>query len=200
MKRRSSGLSPNAHQTLAAALLGIFLPWSANSQSLGGNISVFADPSGGSCFLFDEAPRVFSVYVLHTNMSNPNGLIASRFKLVQSGGFQATYTAESITFNHVGSITTGIAIAYDGCKMGSVVLATVTYTGFGNSEACSYLDIVADPAFGGDTAVAQDCVFDLFPAPSHGRFLVNPMDECQPWCLVPAQESSWGKIKALYYK
>jgi len=174
-------------------------PHDAVAQSAG-HISVVADPSGNICTLIDAAPAFFNVYIVHSDIANEYGIIGSRFKGVIGPGFTASYVSELIAVQaHSGSILTGITLAYDACSFGTLLLATVTFQGYGTSSACSYLDVGPDPDFGGETPIAQDCFLDLHSAPSTGPMYVNPeVGQCQPGCVVATQTMTWGGIKALY--
>jgi hypothetical protein len=133
-------------------------------------------------------------------MTDPWGILGSRFKLIQGPGFSPTYVSESISVQgHVGSVATGIGLSYGACSFGTLLLATVTFQGYGTSTSCSYLDIGPDPALGGPTAITQNCFFDLYLAPSVGKFYVNPeSSQCQPNCTVATRVTTWGGVKALY--
>jgi hypothetical protein len=169
----------------------------------GGNISAFADPEHESCILVDDSSKPFSVYVVHTNITDEDGIGASIFSLVAASGFNASYLSETIAFpTYLGSLRDGISIAYGGCHLGPVLLATAFYQGHGSSEPCSFLDIGPHPTYLNGTLSdpqVQDCYFYLFPAPSVGRLLVNPtVGQCAPWCVVGSRETTWGGVKALY--
>jgi hypothetical protein len=175
---------------------------SAQVGAPGGNISVFADPFGSTCFLMDDAPRAFSVYVVHTNVDNSNGITATEFAFVTSEGFTATYLSETIHYpTYYGTLAGGISIGFGICALEPGLLATVNYVGHGTSEACSFLDtgpnltlpyVLTEP-------LAIDCIFNDYPAPSVGRLLVNPAPgQCSPWCVVATQQTTWGRLKALY--
>jgi len=181
-------------------LLLICVSQGAFAQSAGGNISVFADPSASSCTLVDAAPVLFDVFVVHTEMTDTWGMIGARFKLLEGAGFSASYVSESIAVQgHVGSVVTGIGLGYDVCSFGTLLLATVTFQGYGTSTPCSYLDIGPDPASGGTTAIAQNCFFDVYLTPSVGKFYVNPEPgQCPPNCIVATKPTTWGGVKALY--
>jgi len=187
---------------LLAASVALFcvLSQQAFAQSFGGHISVFADPSANSCTLLDAVPALFDVYVIHTEMTDTWGILGSRFKLIQGPGFSASYVSESIAVpGHVGSVATGITVDYGACSFGTLMLATVTFQGYGTSTPCSYLDIGPDPALGGTAPITQNCFFDLYLAPSVGRFYVNPEPgQCQPNCIVATKPTTWGGVKALY--
>jgi len=191
---------PLRHCILLAVVVCLgSVPHHTAAQSAG-HISVFSDSSASTCTLIDAAPALFNVYIVHSDMANPWGIIGSRFKVVMGPGFTASYVSELIVGQgHAGSVLTGITIAYDACSFGTLLLATVSFQGYGTSSVCSYLDVGPDPAFGGDIPIAQDCFLDLHPVPSTGPLYVNPdVGQCQPGCLVAIQAMTWGGIKALY--
>ncbi|MDH4036095.1 MAG: hypothetical protein OEX18_06695 [Candidatus Krumholzibacteria bacterium] len=168
----------------------------AAAQSYG-YVTVYADASGASCTLLDDAPRTFNVYVLHEDMY---GIVGVDFRLAASDGFAGTYVTEVITppFLVLGDTQGGISFAYTTCFVGSAVLATVTYAGSGTSAPCSYLQVVAHPDYVQWGILVQNCYFDSFPAPTRGRLYVNPDGSCPPWCVVPTRQTTWGGVKALY--
>jgi hypothetical protein len=175
---------------LLAFLLGA-RPVSAQSP---GNITVFADQTASSCSIADVAPGTLTVYVIHTNFSEKN---SSDFRVSASSGFHAGYVGESYNpqLGHVGDFQNGISFGYGVCMAGPLLLGTISYQGFGTSESCSYLDVVAWRFPWPDT---QDCIFEDYPAPPLGKLVVNPTPQCQPYCLVATEPMTWGSVKALY--
>ncbi len=123
------------HLAIALALL-IVGCWRNAHAGPGGNITVFADAGGTACSLFDSSSP-FTVYVVHSNISEPvNG---SRFRIVESASFGATFVSETVLFSpFVGSLRSGIDVLYGGCVTGSVVVGSISYQGHGTSQPCSY--------------------------------------------------------------
>jgi hypothetical protein len=169
----------------------------AAAQLHTGYVTVYADASGASCSLLDDAPRTFNVYVLHEEM---NGIVGVDFRLAASDGFDGAYVTEVITppFLVLGDTQSGISFAYTTCFVGSAVLVTVTYAGSGTSAPCSYLEVVAHPDYVAWGILVQNCLFDSYRAPTRGRLYVNPDGDCPPWCVVPTRQTTWGGVKALY--
>jgi hypothetical protein len=134
-------------------------------------------------------------------MANQWGINGARFRVTVSPGFTASYVSESIAVPvHFGTLLEGVAVVYDACSFGTMLLATMTFQGFGTSLPCAYLDVGPDPGFGWPEPVAQNCYFDLLSAPSAQKLYVNASpDQCQPNCsTVPTRSATWGKVKALY--
>ncbi|MDH4038882.1 MAG: hypothetical protein OEX18_15225 [Candidatus Krumholzibacteria bacterium] len=44
----------------------------------------------------------------------------------------------------------------------------------------------------------QTCTFDLEQTPTRGPLYVNPDAYCAPQCIVPTQQTTWGRLKAMY--
>ena len=158
-----------------------------------GSIGLFADTGASGCSLVDPFFMAQSVYVIH--VFTP-GATASEFMVAQSGGFNMIFTGE---IQHqptsIGSVMTGISIGYGGCFAGPILRVTMNYLGQGLSAPCSYLQVVPHPMNQSGAIEMVDCGFVKRPA-TGGRLIVNPNATCQ--CSVPTQETTWGKVKALY--
>ena len=67
----------------------------------------------------------------------------------------------------------------------------------GTSAPCSKLEVVPDPAVATGTIEVFDCNhFRLVGG--GGLMYVNPDGSCDCGEVVPAEDTSWGQIKALY--
>jgi hypothetical protein len=168
----------------------------AMAQHPAGRIGVYADAGAGACTLDDSQPRAFDLFVVHTDM---DGMLSSRFRVVESSGFTATYVGESIATNlHFGDLHSGIDVIYDLCSAGSLLLATISYDGHGTSEPCSTVEIAEFAPSTTGQPETMDCNFGWFPAAPFGPLLVNPTDQCSQWCVVATEATTWGRVKALY--
>ena len=109
----------------------------------------------------------------------------------------------------VGDTQTGITICYGGCNGDPrVLLATITYMQYGTSENCSQLLVLPHPD--AETVEETDCNFLPMPAYVHDFTLSAPACGCSPIVVLPGaarafgcgplgvEQSTWGKIKALY--
>lgn len=156
-----------------------------------------------------DTPGPQTVYVLHT--SGFGGATGSRFKVRPGPGATITYVAEVHRFAlSVGSTQTGVTICYDGACFGSTeLLVSITYMGYGTSGNCSELEIVPHPD--AETVEAMNCNFEPVTA-SVRNFRLNVGSGCgcpdthsfsgAPGTFacspVAVEETTWGKIKALY--
>jgi hypothetical protein len=158
-----------------------------------GNITVFGDQAASTCSVTDTAPQVLTLYVFHTNFS---GMAISDFRLTASSGFLATYLSETYSQpGHFGDFRNGISFGYGVCANGPLLLGSISYQGHGTSEVCSYLDVVA---WRFPWPATEDCIFEDYPAPPLGKLYVNPSPQCQPYCAVATEPTTWGSVKALY--
>lgn len=160
----------------------------------------------GPCSVTDDAPRVQTVYVVHTLTT---GAIASRFRLEAGEGMTMTYLSESHPVQAIGNVNNGLSVCYGSCQ-NSILVAVVQYMGYGTSASCSEIHVVPYP--GEDAVEALDCdgvpvslvSRDLFVGRvpgncgcGNGRLYVGTprVFNCEP---VTTQGSTWGAIKSLY--
>ena len=177
------------------AVAGSLLLTRESQAQVPGNITIFGDQGATECSLVDSPGGTLTLYVFHTGFS---GMLSSDFRVQESSGFHASYVSESIDVPiHDGDFRSGIFLGYGECLGGSILLGTVTYATHGQSEDCSYLDVVEGQIY--PWPATESCFFEDSPAPSLGKLYVNPNSSCHPWCVVVAtEETTWGKVKALY--
>jgi hypothetical protein len=155
-----------------------------------------------------DTPGPQTVFVVH---SPPLGATASRFRIQNGPGATLTYVSEVHRFSQtVGNTQTGITICYDGaCLIGPELLVTITYMGYGTSGNCSELQVVPHPE--AETVEAIGCAFEpVRTYVSNFRLNVGSGCGCGDTHLfagtarafgcspLPVEESTWGRIKALY--
>jgi len=156
-----------------------------------GEIDVFSDPGYSDCKVTDIVPDQITLYIVHTNSP---GATESQFKLDLPPTL--TWLSESSPYLVIGQSTSGVTVSYGSCLVSPIVLVTVQVQGFGATPDCTYISIVPDPASLSQQVEAVDCSsFKMFPNP--GWAVVNPNSGCAS-CEVPANEATWGSIKALY--
>jgi hypothetical protein len=158
-----------------------------------GNIGVFADPAGASCDLSNSPAGFFQAYIVHVNSP---GSTASQFRVVVYGT-PLTIIGELSAYNTIGSAAAGIAVAYGPCLVSPIHALTVSYLGI--SAPCDYIAIEADPTADPPAIYVTDCatpVPNLLTIPQGGIGYLNNNGNCP--CNVPAEDTSWGQIKALY--
>ncbi len=161
-----------------------------------GSIGVFADTQGLICDVYD-APGLLTLHVVHVYTPGATG---SQFRLdcsTWNNGFW-TYLGETFAFPTViGNTQTGIAIAYGYCASSPNLLVTVNYFVQGLAGTCQFCQIVADPNAIPPGIYVADCSDppNVVTA-TGGDVVINPEPGC--YCDIPAQQTSWGQLKALY--
>ena len=178
-----------------AALLTIAMLCVASlAFAQGGSIGIFGDIGGTDCNVYDLAPGLLSVYVVHVNTA---GATASQFAAPTPACMAgATYLSDSSPFAVViGSSQTGVAIGYGGCFASPIHLLTIQYFGSGLTSPCCYFEVVADPLIASGQIEVVDCAENLIFA-TGGVGIVNPDGTCL--CDVPTQDTTWGKVKTLF--
>lgn len=162
------------------------------SFAQGGSIMLFNSTAANDCDMYDSAPGLISVYVIH--MYAPC-VTASEFMVGQFGTV-LTYIADTVTppFLAIGNSQSGITIAYGGSYASPIHILTIQYFGSGISPPCTHLQVVAHPAVGAIQAV--DCATTIVPA-TGGDIVMNPVPpDCV--CNIPVKETTWGQLKSLY--
>jgi hypothetical protein len=95
----------------------------------------------------------------------------------------------------------GVAFAYGSCiTTGVIYLARITFTCMGEvvPPPCSTINAVPAPDASTGTIEVVDCADTKLIG--RGQWVVINRDETCRWCGEghPTQESTWGKVKALY--
>ncbi len=163
-----------------------------------GSIGVFADTGGTNCEIYDSAPGLITTYVVHVYTP---GATASQFKLDCSTWNNGVWTHLGETYPYtsvIGNTQVGVAIAYGTCVASPNLIATVNWFGNGLASTCQFCQVVADPTAVPPGIYVADCEDppNVLTA-TGGDVVINPVDpDCR--CNIPAKETSWGKMKALY--
>ncbi len=160
----------------------------------GGSIGVFADPGATVCNASDMAPGLLPIYVVHVLTL---GSTASQFKVDLPPTL--TFLGEINNFPvSIGTFLAGVSISYQSCLVGNINLGSINTFTNGLSAPCTFISVVPDP-----TAIPPGSVWTVDCTPSGnlvaatgGQMIINPDPSCD--CQTPANDSSWGQIKALY--
>jgi len=195
------------HAGLLALLFLSVTFGTVNAQS-GGFVRIMqGDLDGYECFVLDTQPKVQTLAVLH----NSWGTVASRFKIEAGPGVTMTYLSETHNFAMTsGNTQSGISICYNECLLGDVIVASMSYMGYGTSENCGQLNVVPYP--GSQTVEAVRCDGLAVQALAWDLYVFNSFSGCgcpeaHSFEGVPQQfgcspllvrNSTWGAIKALY--
>ncbi len=163
-------------------------------------IGVFADQGGLDCIAGPlVSGNVNSFYLIHK--FNADGATAAQFKVNDTTGL---FAANQLTpFLAIGTWNTDLSLAYGGCLIGDVALMTLNFFWFGNALlTCSAtLEVAPAPTSPAPGEIALvECDFQTVTTATGGRLTVRTDDTdggC-PGCVVAAQTTTWGGVKALY--
>jgi hypothetical protein len=195
---------------MAVFLIVFFAAIPAMSQP--GSIGVFADPSATDYGLYDSAPGLMLVYIVH--VSTP-GATGAQFAVPHPWCLGATYLSEAVTPPYIkigtcaGPGATGCEIAYAGCRTSPNMILTVQYFAQGTTPNCCCLYVIPDANANPQEILVTDCSDPpQLQYATSSLAIVNPAEGCMPdmcgsvTCLnakpVPVEDTSWGAIKMLY--
>jgi hypothetical protein len=161
-----------------------------------GRLGVFGDTGGIDCGITPPASGLFQIHLVHIGS---DGATAFQFSSPPPSCLNATYLNDIPAFSVVlGNTQTGIAIAYGACLTGDFLVCSMQFLSLGTSPECCKYVILKDPREDPPAYYVADCEFNTLPGNVKAG-VINKTAACQcddPW--VPAEESNWGKIKALY--
>lgn len=179
-------------------LLTVILMLSASMAfAQAGRLGIFANPSGAveSCAIADAAPGLLSIYVVHIGTA---GATASQFLAPMPACMTSTYLSDTAVFPvTIGSSQDGVAIGYGACLGEPIHCLTINVFASGTTPACCVYEIGGDPNTASGLIEVVDCDENLITAIGQSG-VINANASCACVDIVPAQASSWGKIKSLF--
>lgn len=162
------------------------VPW-------GGDLAPYGDSQAMSSFIYDTAPGLIPVYIVH--LAYYTGMIASQFSAPRPACFQASYLSDTAVFPvTIGNSQTGVAIGYGTCQTGAVHVLTINYFGQGLTGECCFYPTLPDPNVPSGRIEAVNCDNELVYL-SGGLGVINPDGRL---CGTPVVPTTWGKIKSTY--
>jgi len=167
-----------------------------------GSVAVYSDPGGTNCNLTEPGGMAFLYYFL----AGSPGASGVEFSTDITGVVAWSHVASVLSDSNwllIGDFLSGASVAWGDCLSGNIYLGYEILNAIGPSPACSYIYVTGHPvpSIPGEThPIYSDC------GPSggelhviHGSYMaINPDETCQCPGTIPAEESSWGHIKALY--
>ena len=162
----------------------------------GGNIAVYADTNAINCDLTDIGVTVCQYHIVHTFI--PNGVTSSSFKI--DTNHQGAYLGYLTKFPAViGDPLTGAVVVYGECLSLPTHILTITYLCQGLTPPCGYMSVVGNPTAHPPGLKATDCSRDRVVIDAQGyTSYINNDGSCPCMSPIPVQETTWGRVKALY--
>ncbi|UCG53142.1 MAG: hypothetical protein JSW58_06210, partial [Candidatus Latescibacterota bacterium] len=96
----------------------------------------------------------------------------------------------------IGNSQTGVSIGYGGCVGAPTNVLDISLFCQGLTGTCCYYTVIPDDDAPSGEIEVVDCSNALLYA-TGGTGIINSNATC--FCDVPAEESTWGKIKVLYH-
>ena len=172
------------------AVLGCMLVATTATGQLDGTISLYSDSLFTTSEASDTAPGILTVYVVHENAREP-AHVGVEFMVNGGGGFTGTWLDETVPHPvFVGSSPNGIIIAYGTCLSPPQHVLTIRYVLSGTSATNSYLQVLPHSDEPTQRIIVVPCIGFRDPA-AGGTLTVNRS-------VVPTEDTTWGRIKALY--
>lgn len=179
-----------------------------------GAIGIFGDPQGMTPCMSDVGPGTRYFYILHLYSIGATG---SQFAAPEPWCLRGQHLANIPVFPVVlGDPEYGVTIGYGTCKTGSFLILTMLYQMTGVTPNCCCWSVIPDPNVSSGQIEISDCDFNLSYG-TGGLAIINSTVDCQcfacmsPACLeafyaqktgcllpTPSDESTWGRVKALY--
>lgn len=171
---------------------------SSSDRGYFGFITAYPDLNNRVYWLWEpQGGGLVNVYVFFDSfLGDP--ISAAAFRLVTGGGFTGVYVGETVIGNvWFGNTQDGIAVSLDACYQAPRLLVTVQYMTDGTSPSCSWLEVVGHPDYGGVAMV--DCNGSLYiQIESYKLVVIRSWADREACGLLPVEESTWGRVKALY--
>jgi hypothetical protein len=161
-------------------------------------LGIYDDNMGTNCNIVTTAPGLKSVYVLHTRT---DGATACQFSAPKPPCWtNAVYLSDTDLFPvTIGNSQTGKSLGYGTCRVGTVYLIAINYFIQGApAQFCCPYPVLPDPQVPSGRIEIVNC--DFITLYGYGATaVVNPDASCP--CESPpvrVEESTWGRVKALY--
>ncbi len=177
-------------KSLLIALVLVLGATVALAQVPNGSIGIFADNGAVSCNLSSAATSYY--YFCHVGAL---GATASQWAAPKPDCLTGARLADLPVFAiNLGTTADGITVGYGLCKTGTFHIMTALYS-VASATPCCYFSVIADPNLSSGKIEIPDCDFNLTYGTS-GQGIINSGVSCD--CNVPAEETTWGQVKALY--
>jgi hypothetical protein len=141
----------------------------------------------------DYIPGILNIYVVHVWHS---GVTAVDFSAPSPPCNLAIYLADvPIWPITLGNSQTGVVVGLGSCYPAPTHVLTMQFFAQGLTPPCCKYKVLPDPAVPSGQIEVIDCTANLLFA-TGGTAIINPGPDCG--CDVPVQETTWGKLKAMY--
>lgn len=176
-------------KAVTIAFLAVLVASSAFGQA--GTIGIFADPNGTNPNLVDNGPGIYSVYVVHVDVSGSEGCqFSAPLPACYPGSFLSDGNVHDVV---LGNSQDGVSVAYGQCLSGPIHVLTINVFNQGLTQQCCRWWVRPHPDNVNQQIEATNCSRDfIYPLGAPGTF------NADAGCGDPYEESTWGRVKKLY--
>jgi hypothetical protein len=162
----------------------------------GGTIGLYTNAHGVNCDITDMAPGLLQIFVVHTDLATAS---AAEFAApVPACMIGTTWLADTEVFPvSLGDSQSGVSIGYGACYASPVHILTINLLTSGTSEQCCIYFIVPNPNNQDGRIQTVDCLLNLLNAEGRAA-VINPDGRCACGGPLPAEATTWGRVKAMY--
>jgi len=158
-----------------------------------GFLRAYADPDGENCNISSAA--FIDIYVVHKLTL---GTTRVEFQMPQPDCLIGVFESDQSNFSLIGNSRDGVIVDYGVCLSETILVLTATYDRFTSDQPlCCPIEITGNPHTASFFTTLYDC---------DGRSLAigdalstfNGDDTCPCEVTVPAEQTTWSQMKALY--
>jgi len=167
-------------------------------------LTLYADAGGSDCSIADTAPGVVEVHIIWTGSG---GRKALRFRAPKPACWTgATWLGDVIAGNFLTIGTTqsdDLSIAWTACFDLPIYVGKMNFFGVGTGEPCCQYPVL--PGVHSEipgSVVGVDCnppPFGTKVAIGAGKVTINETEDCLCNPPLAVEETTWGRVKALYH-
>jgi hypothetical protein len=167
----------------------------------GGYVGIFNSPVPGpnpldNCHLPDNVAGLCSYYVIH--MGTP-GATATQFSAPQPACMLAVFLSDTAVYPvTIGGSQGGVAIGYGACIGSPNNVLIINYFCQALTPPCCEYPILPDPNVPSGSIEVVDCLNNLITGVGSQSGWINGDSSCPCEEPVATEETTWGKVKALY--
>jgi len=169
-----------------------FMPPNASPGTMG----IYMDVAGTNCNIVYQSAGLLTVYVVHRDFDNA---AAAQFSAPKPDCWAgATYLSDTDIFPvTIGNSQTGKSVGYGSCRTPPVHVTSINYfVQITEGPACCPYPVLPDPQSPSGEIDIVDCTNSTVYATGLVA-RIKPDGSC-PCGTVPTEETTWGRVKAMY--
>ncbi|UCG50427.1 MAG: hypothetical protein JSW58_09435 [Candidatus Latescibacterota bacterium] len=178
----------------ATFLLLVSMIWAGSAiAETGGTLGLYVDTEGIECNIPDVVPGLLTINLIHKT----DGAAASQFSLPIPACFTAVFLSGGDPWGFCPNPIAGCAIGYGQCLSGAIYVIPINFFGYGTTPPCCKYTVMPDPDAPSGEIEVVDCEYNIIYGLGEVA-VINGDGSCPCGYTVPAEETTWGQVKALF--